>query len=105
MAIKVAVHGAAGRMGRMLVAQIMGDSETELSGALEREDCTLLGQDAGTVAGLAPVGIKISSDAKTVLSASNALIVFSAAEPTMAIARQAAEAAAGLGGGFGGSYP
>jgi len=96
MAIKVAVHGAAGRMGRMLVAQVTGDSETELSGALEREDCPLIGQDAGTVAGLAPAGIKISSDAKTVLSASDALIVFSAAEPTMAIARQAAEAGVAL---------
>lgn len=91
MAIKVAIHGAAGRMGRMLVAQVMGDSETQLSGALEREDCPLLGQDAGTVAGLSASGVKITADAAAVLAASDALIVFSAAGPTMDIARQAAE--------------
>ena len=96
MAIRVAIHGAAGRMGRMLVAQTMGDCETELSGALEWEQCPLLGQDAGTVAGLQPCGLKITADADAVLAASDAIIVFSAAGPTMEIARKAAGAGVAL---------
>ncbi len=59
---KVIVTGAAGRMGRRLVANIAEDKELELAGATERPDCSLLGADAGEVAGTGKNGIKIVSD-------------------------------------------
>ncbi|NLF94020.1 MAG: 4-hydroxy-tetrahydrodipicolinate reductase, partial [Oligosphaeraceae bacterium] len=88
--IRVAIVGAAGRMGRMLVAQVLRDPELTLSGALERPECTLLGQDAGVVAGEAACGVKISSDSEAVLARSDAAIDFSCPEATMAFAALAA---------------
>mgnify|MGYP001029674449 CR=1 FL=1 len=88
--IRVAIVGAAGRMGRMLVAQVLRDPELTLSGALESPECTLLGQDAGVVAGEAACGVKISADSAAVLAQSDAAIDFSCPEATMAFAALAA---------------
>ena len=49
--IRVAVAGAAGRMGRRVVAIASQDSQIEIVAALESAGCRLLGQDAGVVAG------------------------------------------------------
>ena len=49
--IKVAVIGAAGRMGRMLVTRIIEDPELKLVGALEYSESPFLGQDAGELLG------------------------------------------------------
>ncbi len=88
--IRVAIVGAAGRMGRMLVAQVLRDPELTLSGALESPACTLLGQDAGIVAGEAACGLKICSDSATVLAQSDAAIDFTCPEATLAFAALAA---------------
>jgi 4-hydroxy-tetrahydrodipicolinate reductase len=47
----IAIHGAAGRMGRRLVALTTEDSALTLAAAIERVDHELLGQDAGIIAG------------------------------------------------------
>ncbi len=64
--IQVAINGAAGRMGRRLVALGMADDGMQVVAALEHEGCGLLGQDAGRVAGEAEAGVPISTslDAK-----------------------------------------
>lgn len=49
--IKVAVNGAAGRMGQRIVALVHADGELELSCALEYEGHPFLGRDSGEVAG------------------------------------------------------
>ena len=50
--IRVMVQGAAGRMGRMLVAQIVQNDKMVLSGATEMAGSPFIGQDAGLVAGV-----------------------------------------------------
>ena len=69
--IKLAVHGAAGRMGRRVIALASEDSSFQVVAAIESEKCPLLGQDAGTVAGFAPIGVSLSdqwpSDADVVI--------------------------------------
>jgi len=60
--IKVAITGAAGRMGQRLVALVSADEGLELVAALETAQCPRLGQDAGEVAGIGPVGVAISSE-------------------------------------------
>lgn len=77
MGIPVAVVGAAGRMGRRLVANIMESDDLTLSGALEIAGCPLVGQDAGTVAGCAPAGIAITDDPAKALAGASAAIIFS----------------------------
>ena len=75
--IKVAVIGAAGRMGRRLVANITETEGMELSGALEIKDSPFLHQDAGVVAGLNPLNVKISDSLSEVLAGTDAIIDFS----------------------------
>ncbi|MBQ7393316.1 MAG: 4-hydroxy-tetrahydrodipicolinate reductase [Lentisphaeria bacterium] len=77
MGIPVAIVGAAGRMGRRLIANIMESDDLTLSGALEIAGCPLLGQDAGTVAGCAPAGVAITDDLAKALAGAQAAIIFS----------------------------
>ncbi len=61
MPIKVAINGAAGRMGRMLTHAIDGEEDLTLVLALERPDSVFLGQDVGSVAGIGEVGVPIET--------------------------------------------
>lgn len=88
--IKVAIVGAAGRMGRMLVSQVLRDPELALSGALEYSECSLLGQDAGTVAGEGACGVNICCDVDKVLAEADAAIDFTSPEATLQFAARAA---------------
>ena len=94
--IRTTVIGAAGRMGRMLVAQIQADPELVLSGAIEFPGCPLLGQDAGVVAGIGEIGVNIGSCLEDVLADTAAVIDFSAPENTMAEAPRVVAAGAVL---------
>src|SRR5262249_11039 len=51
LAMKIAIAGASGRMGRMLIETVLNDSEATLSGALDRAGAPQLGQDAGAFLG------------------------------------------------------
>jgi len=55
----IVIHGAAGRMGRRLVALIADDSAANLAAALDAEACPFLGQDAGELAGVGTLGVPI----------------------------------------------
>lgn len=103
--IKVGIIGAAGRMGRMLIAQIMQDNDTVLSGALEVPGCPLVGQDAGILIGADTAGICISTDIAELLRCSDAVIDFSAPAATMALAPRAAAAGVALAIGTTGLTP
>ena len=60
MKTRIAVNGAAGRMGQRLVALGSADPELELCAALERRDHPKLGSDAGLLAGVEELAIAIS---------------------------------------------
>ncbi|MBE6369739.1 MAG: 4-hydroxy-tetrahydrodipicolinate reductase [Lentisphaerae bacterium] len=77
--MRVCVVGAAGRMGRRLVALIMASEDLELSGAIEAPNNPLLGSDAGSVAGAGESGIRISDDLAEALKNSDSVINFSTA--------------------------
>ncbi|MFZ3207424.1 MAG: 4-hydroxy-tetrahydrodipicolinate reductase [Geobacteraceae bacterium] len=74
--IKVAVCGAAGRMGSRIIAAIKETEGCGLSGALERPGHPLTGQDAGFIAGLGSVGVVISDDLNSVVKGCDVLIDF-----------------------------
>jgi len=59
--LKVAVNGAAGRMGRRLVSLLVETEGCELVSAIEAEGHSALGADAGTVAGVGPLGVPITT--------------------------------------------
>lgn len=59
-AIRIAIHGAAGRMGQRLVALAAADASLQLAAALESSSHPKLGVDAGTLAGVGELGVPIS---------------------------------------------
>ncbi len=81
---RVAITGAAGRMGRALVEACQDASMVTLGAALERPDSPLIGSDAGEVAGVGKVGVAISGDPNTVRHDYDVLIDFTRPEVTMA---------------------
>lgn len=57
---RIAIAGAAGRMGRNLVLACSEADEIELTQALEREQSPALGTDSGLLAGIAANGVPVS---------------------------------------------
>ncbi|MDR0933237.1 MAG: 4-hydroxy-tetrahydrodipicolinate reductase [Victivallales bacterium] len=74
--IKTVVIGAAGRMGRRLVANIAESKNLILSGALESKNCPFLGQDAGQLANCANANVAITSDLSKALERADSVINF-----------------------------
>jgi 4-hydroxy-tetrahydrodipicolinate reductase len=60
--IRVAIHGAAGRMGRRLVALGSADPALAIAAAIESAGHPDLGRDAGELAGVAPLNVPLASD-------------------------------------------
>ncbi|MCX5658491.1 MAG: 4-hydroxy-tetrahydrodipicolinate reductase [Planctomycetota bacterium] len=56
----LAIHGAAGRMGRRLVALASEDPKLRLAAAIEHAGNALLGQDAGLIAGVPASGVLLA---------------------------------------------
>ena len=81
MTHRIAVAGASGRMGQMLIDAIRAADDCSLSGALDLASSTAIGQDAG--AGQ-PTGVLISADLRAGLANSQVLIDFTRPEGTLA---------------------
>ncbi|MBN1807998.1 MAG: 4-hydroxy-tetrahydrodipicolinate reductase [Planctomycetes bacterium] len=60
MSNKVAIVGAAGRMGRRLIDLVNSDAHLQLGAAVEVSSCPLIGQDAGEVASVGRLDIPLS---------------------------------------------
>jgi len=58
--IRIAVSGAAGRMGRTLVRLILESDDLALAGAVEKPGHEAIGSDAGLLAGIGECGIKVT---------------------------------------------
>ncbi len=76
--IRITIAGAAGRMGRMLVNEVLADSELKLAGALECKGNPFIGADAGQLAGGAAAGVPITDDPAVAFKESDCAIVFTA---------------------------
>src|SRR5579871_3399411 len=57
--LKVAIHGAAGRMGQRLVALGSADKTLRIVAAVDRAGHPQAGTDAGTLAGAGPIGVAL----------------------------------------------
>ncbi len=89
--LKICVVGAAGRMGRMLVAEIAKTTGVRLSGAGESVGNPALGRDAGELAGIGALGVALSDDAGALIADADMLIDFTSPEATARHAGLAAE--------------
>jgi 4-hydroxy-tetrahydrodipicolinate reductase len=90
--VRIVVAGASGRMGRALVRVIAETKGCVLSGALEAKGHPNLGQDAGSLAGLKPLGIMLVDDAPSLLAKADAIVDFTAPRVSVELADLVAEA-------------
>ncbi|HSI53346.1 MAG: 4-hydroxy-tetrahydrodipicolinate reductase [Ramlibacter sp.] len=79
---KVAVAGASGRMGHMLIEAIRASGDCQLAGALDIASSPAIGNDAAAFLGHAS-GVEVSADVRTALAASKVLIDFTRPEGTL----------------------
>jgi 4-hydroxy-tetrahydrodipicolinate reductase len=89
--MRLIVVGAGGRMGRTLVKAISESTGTRVVGAVEAAGSPLIGQDAGALAGVAPVGVKLTGDIKPLLGASDGIVDFTVPAATVSHAELAAQ--------------
>ena len=81
---RIAIAGAAGRMGRALIEACRATEGLEVSAALEHGGHELLGSDAGSVAGSGELGVAIADDLAAVTGDFDVLIDFTRPEATLA---------------------
>lgn len=81
--IPVVVLGAAGKMGRRLTAAVASHPELTLAGAAEAPGHPELGKDAGSLAGIPELGVKLGSELAPLLSPGAVVIDFTAPGATL----------------------
>jgi len=74
--IKIAVCGAAGRMGGRIIVAVHEAEGVVLSAALERPGHPMLGQDAGLIAGCGMLDVKITDNLNEAVKGCDVLIDF-----------------------------
>jgi 4-hydroxy-tetrahydrodipicolinate reductase len=90
--MRLVVVGAAGRMGRMLIRAIHDAPGCVLSAAVERPGSTMLGQDAGVLAGLPACGVTVTDAAQQAFAEAEGVLDFTTPEASCDFAALAAEA-------------
>ncbi len=82
MTMRIAVAGAGGRMGRMLVEAVLGAPDAELAGALDVPGSPAIGRDAADFLGR-QTGIRVTSSFDEALKNATHLIDFTRPEGTL----------------------
>jgi len=89
--MKIGIVGAAGRMGRMLIAAVQAAEGAELAGGTEAADHPEMSRDLGELAGGEAAGVALTSDPRALFKAADAIIDFTVPTATAAHAVLAAE--------------
>lgn len=82
---RVAINGAAGRMGKALIRAVMEHEQLTLGAAFEHAGSDAIGQNAGAVAGVDAGGVVITADARDSADAFDVVIDFTRPEATLAL--------------------
>jgi 4-hydroxy-tetrahydrodipicolinate reductase len=90
--VGIAVMGASGRMGRMLIRALAETPGARLSGATERPGHPWVGRDVGEAIGGGRVGVVVEDDPLPVFARSQAVLDFTTPAATLAHAELAAQA-------------
>jgi len=73
---RIAVMGAAGRMGKILIEAVGQAEGAQLTAAIDRPDSSLIGADAGELAAQGKIGVTLAGDLNAVLDQFDVLIDF-----------------------------
>lgn len=80
--LRIAIAGASGRMGRMLIEAVLNDGEVVLAAAFDRADTPFIGRDAGELVGSA-CGVVVTDDVRGAIAAADCVIDFTRPEGTL----------------------
>jgi len=94
--MKIGIAGAAGRMGRMLIAEVLGTDCCELAGGTEQPGSGVLGQDLGLLIGADEQGVSMSDDPGALFAVSDAVVDFTQPDATLANAALSGETGVAL---------
>lgn len=83
--VRIAVAGASGRMGASLIKAAAASDHATLAVAVSRPGSSAIGRDAGEVAGIGTVGIKVIDDLMAAAGQFELLIDFTRPETSMAL--------------------
>jgi len=89
--MKIGIVGCAGRMGRMLVAEVLSTDGAVLSGGSEAPGSEFIGRDVAALAGAEAAGIKVGDDTGALFQASDVIIDFTVPAATVKHAAMAGE--------------
>jgi len=81
--LRIAITGAAGRMGKTLIEACQQTENCGLSAAIERPGISLIGADAGELAGVGTLNVTLVDDIASVLDDFDTLIDFTSIESTL----------------------
>jgi len=90
--MKLAIMGAAGRMGRELAKAIHDIDGCTIAGAIEQPGSIAVGQDVGLLAGLGKLGTLISDDPLAVIAKVDGILDFTVPKASVELAGLAANA-------------
>jgi 4-hydroxy-tetrahydrodipicolinate reductase len=90
--MKIAVLGAAGRMGQSLARAVAATEGCVLAGGVEAKGSTAIGRDLGEVAGLGPLGIEVTDDPLPLFAEIDGVLDFTTPAATVSFAGLAAQA-------------
>ncbi|MGE0765129.1 MAG: 4-hydroxy-tetrahydrodipicolinate reductase [Hyphomicrobiaceae bacterium] len=90
--MKIAVMGAAGRMGRELIRTVHATPGCVVAGAIEPPGSNAVGRDAGALAGVADLGIPVTTDALEIMAKVDAILDFTVPRASVEFAGLAANA-------------
>ena len=83
MALRIAIVGAGGRMGRQLIQAVQNAEGVVLGASFERKGSSLVGADAGELAGIGHLGIQVGDDLNAAKEQFDVLIDFTRPEGTL----------------------
>ncbi|MEL7048670.1 MAG: 4-hydroxy-tetrahydrodipicolinate reductase [Pseudomonadota bacterium] len=89
--MKIAVMGAAGRMGRELLRAVFETNGATIGGAVERDGVPAIGADAGSLIGVENTDVLVSQNPADVFEAVDAVLDFTSPAASVAFANLAAE--------------
>jgi 4-hydroxy-tetrahydrodipicolinate reductase len=90
--MRIAVLGAAGRMGQALTRALAETPGCVVAGGLEPKGSPAVGQDIGTIAGLDPLGVAITDDPLALFAHADGVLDFTTPKATVEFAGLAAQA-------------
>src|SRR5689334_5592403 len=90
--MKLAIAGAAGRMGRVLTRIVSETPGAEVAGGLESKGSPNVGADMGELAGIGPLGVAVGDDPIALFTRIDGIIDFTVPQASLAMAELSAQA-------------